>query len=139
MSTSRMSVSLPETDIPAPDGPVPTVEPMFSTLLTRRRAVALGLAGRDALSGAVSIGLAPLLSAAVIRNLADPAASLGAEPPGLGPEPEIAESHPEPAETTPEDDESADSEDAPACEAYPWQVEGVPAEPPGALVLLNSR
>ena len=60
-------------------------------VLTRRRAVALGLAGRDALSGAVSIGLAPLLSAAVIRNLADPAASLGAEPPGLGPEPEIAE------------------------------------------------
>jgi GTP cyclohydrolase II len=60
-------------------------------VLTRRRAVALGLAGRDALSGAVSISLAPLLSAAVIRNLADPAASLGAEPPGLGPEPEIAE------------------------------------------------
>src|ERR1044071_4685960 len=60
-------------------------------VLTRRRAVALGLAGRDALSGAVSISLAPLLSAAVIRNLADPAASLGAEPPGLDPEPEIAE------------------------------------------------
>ena len=60
-------------------------------VVTRRRAVALGLAGRDALSGAVSIGLAPLLSAAVIRNLADPAASLGAEPPGLGPEPETAE------------------------------------------------
>lgn len=59
-------------------------------VLTRRRAVALGLAGRDALSGAVSIELAPLLSAAVIRNLADPAASLGAEPPGFGPEPEIA-------------------------------------------------
>ncbi len=64
-------------------------------VLTRRRAVALGLAGRatlpGALSGAVSITLAPLLSAAVIRNLADPAASLGAEPPGLGPEPAIAE------------------------------------------------
>ena len=60
-------------------------------VLTRRRAVALGLAGRDALSGAVSIMLAPVLSAAVIRNLADPAASLGAEPPGLGPEPAIAE------------------------------------------------
>jgi GTP cyclohydrolase II len=64
-------------------------------VLTRRRAVALGLAGREkvpgALAGAVSITLAPDLSAAVIRNLADPAASLGAEPPGLGPEPAIAE------------------------------------------------
>jgi GTP cyclohydrolase II len=60
-------------------------------VLTRRRAVALGLAQRDALSGAVSIALAPELPAAVIRNLADPAASLGAEPPGLGPEPSLAE------------------------------------------------
>jgi GTP cyclohydrolase II len=60
-------------------------------VLTRRRAVALGLAGRDALAGAVSLTLAPGLAAAVIRNLADPAASLGAEPPGLGPAPEIAE------------------------------------------------
>ncbi len=64
-------------------------------VLTRRRAVALGLARREtapaALSGAVSITLAPLLSAAVIRNLADPAASLGVEPPGLGPEPAAAE------------------------------------------------
>jgi GTP cyclohydrolase II len=60
-------------------------------VLTRRRAVALGIAGRDALSGAVSFTLAPHLSAAVIRNLADPAASLGVEPPGLGPEPSIAE------------------------------------------------
>jgi GTP cyclohydrolase II len=60
-------------------------------VLTRRRAVALGLARRDALAGAVSIALPAELSAAVIRNLADPAASLGAEPPGLGPEPEIAE------------------------------------------------
>src|SRR4051794_5697605 len=60
-------------------------------VLTRRRAVALGLAERDALSGAVSISLPPLLSAAVMRTLADPAASLGVEPPGLGPEPEIAE------------------------------------------------
>src|SRR3954451_2102991 len=60
-------------------------------VLTRRRAVALGLAERDALSGAVSISLTPLLSASVMRNLADPAASLGVEPPGLGPEPEIAE------------------------------------------------
>jgi GTP cyclohydrolase II len=60
-------------------------------VLTRRRAVALGLAKRDALSGAVSITLAADLAAAVICNLADPAASLGAEPPGLGPEPAIAE------------------------------------------------
>src|SRR5580765_3082639 len=64
-------------------------------VLTRRRAVALGLARREtapgALSGAVSFNLAPHLSAAVIRNLADPAASLGVEPPGLGPEPSVAE------------------------------------------------
>jgi len=60
-------------------------------VLTRRRAVALGLARRDALSGAVSFALAPHLSAAVIRNLADPAASRGVEPPGRGPEPAIAE------------------------------------------------
>jgi GTP cyclohydrolase II len=59
-------------------------------VLTRRRAVALGLAARDELSGAVSIALAPHLSAAVIRNLADPAASLGVEPPGLGSAPGIA-------------------------------------------------
>ena len=52
--------------------------------LTRRRAVALGLAPRDDLSGAVAIAVAPDLPAAVIRNLADPAASLGAEPPGIG-------------------------------------------------------
>jgi GTP cyclohydrolase II len=57
-------------------------------VLTRRRAIALGLALREGpLSGAVSIAVAPRLSAAVIRNLADPAASLGADPPGLGPEP----------------------------------------------------
>jgi GTP cyclohydrolase II len=56
-------------------------------VLTRRRAVALGLAGRDELSGAVSIALPSELSAVVIRNLADPAASLGVEPPGLGREP----------------------------------------------------
>ncbi len=64
-------------------------------VLTRRRAVALGLAQRagngEALSGAVSITLAPELSAGVIRNLADPAASLGAEPPGIGPEPAVAD------------------------------------------------
>ena len=64
-------------------------------VLTRRRAVAVGLARRDtasgALAGAVTIAVAPDLSAAVIRNLADPAASLGVEPPGLGTEPAIAE------------------------------------------------
>jgi GTP cyclohydrolase II len=60
-------------------------------VLTRRRAVALGLAPREGLAGAVSIALGPLLSAAVIRNLADPAASLGVEPPGLGRAPEPAE------------------------------------------------
>ena len=60
-------------------------------VLTRRRAVALGLAPRADLAGAVSIALAPSLPAAVIRNLADPAASLGVEPPGLGPAPQPAE------------------------------------------------
>ncbi|MBV9586532.1 MAG: GTP cyclohydrolase II, partial [Alphaproteobacteria bacterium] len=60
-------------------------------VLTRRRAVALGVARREALSGAVSIALAPELPAAVIRNLADPAASLGTDPPGLGPELAVAE------------------------------------------------
>jgi GTP cyclohydrolase II len=63
----------------------------LSVVVTRRRAVALGLAPRSALAGAVRITVAPHLSAAVIRNLADPAASLGAEPPGLGPEPATAE------------------------------------------------
>jgi GTP cyclohydrolase II len=60
-------------------------------VLTRRRAVALGLASRSELSGALMIPVAPDLPAAVIRNLADPAASLGAEPPGLGPRPAVAE------------------------------------------------
>jgi GTP cyclohydrolase II len=60
-----------------------SVQPL-SVVLTRRRAVALGLAPRDELSGAVAIALAPEVSAAVIRNLTDPAASLGADPPGLG-------------------------------------------------------
>jgi GTP cyclohydrolase II len=60
-------------------------------VLTRRRAVALGLAPRSDLSGALAIPVAPDLPASVIRNLADPAASLGAEPPGLGPRPEAAE------------------------------------------------
>jgi GTP cyclohydrolase II len=63
----------------------------LSVVLTRRRAVALGLAPRSALAGAVRVTVAAQLSAAVIRNLADPAASLGAEPPGLGPEPASAE------------------------------------------------
>ncbi len=59
-------------------------------VLTRRRAVALGLAPRDELSGALTISVAHELPAAVIRNLADPAASLGAEPPGFGPKPREA-------------------------------------------------
>ena len=45
-----------------------------SLVLTRSRAVALGL------SGALSISVSSQLPAAVIRNLADPAASLGTEP-----------------------------------------------------------
>jgi GTP cyclohydrolase II len=57
-------------------------------VLTRRRAVALGLAPREALSGgALTISVSPDMPAAVIRNLANPAASLGAEPPGFGPAP----------------------------------------------------
>jgi len=63
----------------------------LSVVVTRRRAVALGLAPRDALSGAVRITVAANLSAAVIRNLANPAASLGTQPPGLGPQPASAE------------------------------------------------
>ena len=61
-------------------------------VLTRRRAVALGLAPRRDLSGALTISVSPEMPAAVIRNLADPGASLGAEPPGFGPEPVIAKS-----------------------------------------------
>ena len=56
-------------------------------VLTRRRAVALGLAPRDGLVGALTISVSDELPAEVIRNLADPGASLGAEPPGFGPEP----------------------------------------------------
>jgi GTP cyclohydrolase II len=59
-------------------------------VLTRRRAVALGLAPREELSGALTISVAYELAATVIRNLADPAASLGAEPPGFGPKPLVA-------------------------------------------------
>jgi GTP cyclohydrolase II len=63
----------------------------LSVVLTRRRSVALGLASREALSGALSIPVAGELSPAVIRNLANPAASLGVEPPGFGPAPSPAE------------------------------------------------
>ena len=59
-------------------------------VLTRRRAVALGLAPREELSGALTISVSYELPAAVIRNLADPAASLGAEPLGFGPKPLVA-------------------------------------------------
>jgi GTP cyclohydrolase II len=55
-------------------------------VLTRRRAVSLGLAPHDDLAGAIAMVLPPGLPAAVIRKLADPSASLGAEPPGLGSE-----------------------------------------------------
>jgi GTP cyclohydrolase II len=50
-------------------------------VLTRRRAVALGLAPREELSGALTISVSAELPVAVIRTLADPAASLGADPP----------------------------------------------------------
>jgi GTP cyclohydrolase II len=56
-------------------------------VLTRRRAVALGLASRGELFGALTISVSDGLPAAVIRNLADPGASLGVEPPGFGTKP----------------------------------------------------
>jgi GTP cyclohydrolase II len=59
-------------------------------VLTRRRAVALGLASRDELSGALTISVSAELPPTVIRNLADPGASLGAEPPGFGRKPVVA-------------------------------------------------
>jgi GTP cyclohydrolase II len=59
-------------------------------VLTRRRAVALGLAPRENLAGALTIAVSPEMPAAVIRNLADPGASLGVEPPGFGPAPVAA-------------------------------------------------
>jgi GTP cyclohydrolase II len=57
----------------------------LSVVLTRHRAVALGL------PCALSISVSSQLPAAVIRNLADPAASLDADPAGLGPEPVVVE------------------------------------------------
>ena len=57
----------------------------MSVVLTRHRAAARGL------PCALSISVSSQLPATVIRNLADPVASLGAEPAGLGPEPVVAE------------------------------------------------
>lgn len=63
-----------------------------SVVLTRRRALALGLAPREELSGASAIPVSFQLPAAVIRNLADPTASFGAGPSRLAPEPVVADS-----------------------------------------------
>ncbi len=57
----------------------------MSVVLTRHRAVAQGL------PCALSISVSSQLPATVIQNLADPVASLGAEPARLGPEPVVAE------------------------------------------------
>jgi GTP cyclohydrolase II len=63
-----------------------------SMVLTRRRAVALGLTPREELCGAMTIPVSFQLPAVVIRNLADPAASVGTYLPSLVPEPVVAES-----------------------------------------------
>ena len=63
-----------------------------SMVLTRRRAVALGLTPREELCAAMTIPVSFQLPAVVIRNLADPAASVGTYLPGLVPEPVVAES-----------------------------------------------
>ena len=63
-----------------------------SMVLTRRRAVALGLTPRKELSGAMAIPVSFQLPAAVIRNLADPSASVGSGPLSLASEPIVAES-----------------------------------------------
>jgi len=67
----------------------------LAIVLSSRRAVALGLAPRETLSAApttaLSIAVSAALSATVIGKLADPAASLGAEPPGIGHQARIAE------------------------------------------------
>ena len=52
-------------------------------VLTRRRAVALGLAPRDELSGALTISVSSELPAAVIRNLADPGGLARRRPAGV--------------------------------------------------------
>src|SRR5260370_25311593 len=52
-------------------------------VLTRRRAVALGLAARDELSGALTISVSDELPAAGIRYLADPRAPPSADTPGF--------------------------------------------------------
>jgi GTP cyclohydrolase II len=63
-----------------------------SLVITRRRAVALGLKPRAELFGAMAIPVSFQLPAAVIRNLADPAASIGSDLPRLALEPLVAES-----------------------------------------------
>jgi GTP cyclohydrolase II len=63
-----------------------------SLVITRRRAVALGLTPRAELFGATVIPVSFQLLAAEIRNLADPAASIISDPPRLAPEPLVAES-----------------------------------------------
>src|SRR5260370_32012341 len=66
-------------------------------VLTRRRAVAPGLAARDDLSGALTISVSDELPAAGIRNLPGPGASLGAGPPGFAPRPPPAQGGAPPA------------------------------------------